>query len=66
MPGWTGVNTKWSTIPTMDTLKRYKGDPIYKDENGKFWFSDELWVDVCGPFDSIEDAEVALRRYMDS
>ena len=36
--------------------------PIH-EENGKWYFWDETWANKCGPYDSEEDAQIALDKY---
>ncbi len=44
-------------------MKGY-GDPLYfnpKDEKWYFW--NEVWVDLIGPYETQEDARAALKKY---
>lgn len=47
-------------------LKRHLGDPISRDEDGKFWFSDETWTEVCGPYETMEEVKKAVGEYADT
>lgn len=39
------------------------GDPIF-EEDGKWYFWDEVWANAMGPFDSREEAVRELDRYV--
>ena len=40
-------------------------DPVHEDSEG-WWFWDETWADRLGPFDTEEEARVALDKYAHS
>ncbi len=39
-------------------------DPVHEEE-GKWWFYDETWADRLGPFDTEEEARIAISEYAD-
>ena len=36
---------------------------ISKDKDGKFWFWDETWMDMYGPFGTIDDCKDEMAEY---
>lgn len=48
---------RWSSID-------WPNDPVYKDEQDRWWFWDETWGDRCGPYKTREEAEAMLATYM--
>lgn len=38
-------------------------EPIQKDQNGKFYFDDECWAYVFGPFETEKECRNALIEY---
>ncbi len=42
-------------------MKSY--DPVY-EENGQWYFWDEIWVDILGPYDSQAEARRQIDRYV--
>ncbi len=38
-------------------------DPVHQKEDGKWYFSDELWVEEYGPYDTEKQARDALEEY---
>lgn len=40
------------------------GSPVFQKDNGKWYFSDEVWSSAMGPFESKEIAEKACSRYV--
>lgn len=43
-------------------LLRYPGDPVGINDAG-FWFYEECWTYVHGPFKTLGDADKALKAY---
>lgn len=41
-------------------------DPVYQNDNGSWYFYDELWADELGPFGSEVEAREALAKYVES
>ena len=46
----------------MRDLTHYPRSPIEKIKD-KWYFYDEIWVDMYGPYDTEEEARLALRHY---
>lgn len=40
-------------------------NPIEQHEDGTWWFWDEVWVNLHGPFDTKEDCEETLQDYIE-
>jgi len=38
-------------------------DPIHQNKDGKWYFWDETWAFEKGPFDSEQEARIALCKY---
>lgn len=38
-------------------------DPVHQDDDGLWYFWDEIWCDRIGPYDCEYDARVALKSY---
>jgi len=38
-------------------------DPVFQDDGGKWYFWDECWIDMHGPFDDEDTARDALARH---
>ena len=38
---------------------------FYQDKAGKWFFFDETWAELHGPFQTREEAEHALKKYVD-
>jgi len=34
------------------------------ERDGKFYFFDETWSDLCGPYDTFDDANTACNAYV--
>jgi hypothetical protein len=41
------------------------GDPVF-ESGGWYFFWNETWSDMCGPYASEEEARTALHRYAES
>jgi hypothetical protein len=41
-----------------------ESDPIHQAKDGKWWFSDEIWSDCIGPFDTKQLAIIKCDEYM--
>jgi hypothetical protein len=47
----------------LTDLRRWEGDAIFIDEDGKYGFWEETWTEVYGPFNTLEEAEQSLEEY---
>lgn len=45
-----------------ETKQVHIDDPVF-EENGEWWFWDEIWVDRLGPYPTEEKANKELKRY---
>jgi len=44
-----------------------QSDPIWvSSETGYFWYSNELWTEVLGPFEKLADCRASLKLYCES
>ena len=43
-------------------MTTYRPNPVHRID-GKWYFWDEVWVDRLGPYDTEEEAEIALLDY---
>ena len=39
-------------------------DDCVIERDGKFYFYDETWSDLCGPYDTYDDANTACNAYV--
>lgn len=42
----------------------WEKDPVHQDDDGTWWFWTETWADRNGPFNSENEARVALKEYV--
>jgi len=64
MASWTGVNTDWSKMPMMYPIPKSTG--YFVDENGRFWFRDEVGVDLKGPYNDYDEVVKEAKKYYKS
>ena len=50
---------------SFDLLQNYDGDPV-GTINGEYYFADETWSDLLGPFPSEEVARQELKKYAEA
>lgn len=65
----------------MSSLNRFDGDPLFQIKGefvpveptwttnptaSGYYFCDEIWVELYGPFEMLEEAENALQKYCES
>lgn len=63
---WRGSVSEWqAALLAALSAKRVEQDPVVEC-NGKFYFHDETWSDVCGPYDTREAACGACSEYAKS
>jgi hypothetical protein len=41
----------------------HDSNPVFQDENGKWWFHNETWSDKYGPYETKEAVAKALYTY---
>lgn len=66
-PPPTSYHNKRSMYNNQTTFFRNSGYPgIALDQDFAFWFWDETGSQACGPYDTLEQAQYALKQYMES
>ena len=41
-------------------------NPVHKNEDGKWYFWDEVWAHEIGPYDSKEEADKEIKKYCET
>jgi uncharacterized protein YqkB len=56
---------KWLTQEEIDNIQMIgiEKQPIYVDTKGNFYFTDEAWCDLNGPYETYKDCNAALSAY---
>ena len=39
-------------------------NPVIEIKNGEWWYYDETWTNLCGPFFSEYSAQLMLQKYV--
>lgn len=61
----TGENHPAQEGPVVEMRNAHKGDPIASSADGQWWFWDESWSSLHGPFGSEAEADQVLAAYAD-
>jgi hypothetical protein len=62
-------NPRWLKFPDdyidteLEKVSEDRADPVYRDGLGRFYFSDEVWCNLFGPFNTQKECREELNKY---